>query len=380
MPRPATITLVNAHSALLTLAQGSGAAFFFVFLLRAGLSIPAALLVQCGILLGRLLVRPVLLPIAKLFGLKPMLIAGAVMLSAQYPILASVDGVGWPLLALGLATGLAEIVYWLTYNAYFAHAGDVDGRGGQIGTREALMTSVGVIAPLLGAWGFTHEGPRWTFWVIALVQACSALPLLGIPNVAIKPSAPGAYAAAREGFWLGAFKGWFDAGFAFLWQMALYRSLGDSLGAYGGAMALAGLAGAAGALWMGRRVDAGHGGRLAALAFGLAGIAVALRAASLGLPWLAVGAAAFSALVLPLMIPPFDAAVYGLAKASPCVFRFGLAAEAGWDIGCLAGCLASAALIASGAAPGAALLLGLPGLAFGAGLLKRHYAGEVVAA
>ena len=253
MPRPAAITLVNAHSMLMALAQGSGMVFFFVFLLRAGLSIPAALLVQCGILVGRLSLRPALLPIAKLFGLKPMLIAGALMLAAQYPILARVDGVGWPLVALGAATGLAEIVYWLTYNAYFAHAGDEGGRGGQIGMREALMASVGVVAPLLGAWGFTHQGPAWTFALIALAQAYSAIPLLGVPNVAIKQSAPGAYGAARKGFWLGAFKGWFDSGFAFLWQMALYRTLGDSLGAYGGTMALAGLAGAAGALWMGRR-------------------------------------------------------------------------------------------------------------------------------
>jgi len=76
-----------------------------------------------------------------------------------------------------------------------------------------------------------------------------------------------------------------------------------------------------------------------------------------------------------VMIPPFDTAVYGLAKASPCVFRFGLAAEAGWDLGCMAGCLTAAGMIAGGAPPGAALLLGIPGLAFGALLLRRHYTG-----
>jgi hypothetical protein len=52
-----------------------------VFLLQAGLSIPAALVAQAAIIAGRFLIRPAVPPIAKRFGIKPILLAGGVGLS-----------------------------------------------------------------------------------------------------------------------------------------------------------------------------------------------------------------------------------------------------------------------------------------------------------
>ena len=140
--------------------------------------------------------------------------------------------------------------------------------------------------------------------------------------------------------------GWFDACFILVWQIALFVSLGESIAAYGGAMALAGLAGAVAGLLLGRRIDAGHGRQAVAIAYGVAAVIVLLRAASLGSPWLAVGANALGGFFWPLLGPALGAAVYNLAKASPCPFRFHMATEGGWDIGCFAACLLA------GGAPG----------------------------
>lgn len=374
------INRVNLHSGIQALAQGAGGIFFLVILLRAGVPIPVALLAQAGILAGRFVLRPAILPLARRYGLKPLLIVGTVGLALQYPLLAEVSGVDRALLTLCIATSLGEVFYWVAYNAYFAALGDAEIRGHQIGAREALVSVVNIMAPALGALALVTVGPRWTFAAVGLVQAAAAIPLLGVPNVMVRPAAQGVFRRARFAVALNALDGWFDACFIFVWQIALFVALDESISAYGGAMAAAGVAGAVGGLFLGRHVDAGRGGRVALFAFAAAAIVVVLRAASLDSPWLAAGANALGALVMPLIIPPLASAAYNLAKASPCPLRFQIATEAGWDVGCGAACLGTAGLTAAGVPLSVPILLALPGIVATVALLWRHYSPAATAA
>ena len=369
------INRVNLHSGVQALAQGAGGIFFFVFLLRAGISIPLVLIAQAAILTGRFLIRPAILPLAWRLGLKPMVMAGTLVLAFQYPVLAEVDGVGAWLLALCVVAAVGEVLYWPSYNAYFATLGDAEHRGHQVGAREALTSLVSIVAPLLGAWALVTLGPRVMFAGAGLVQALAVVPLLGAPNVAVKAHAPGVFRAARLGVLLYATDGWFDAGFIIVWQIALFISLSESFSAYGGAMALAALAGAAFGLVLGRHIDAGHGRRAVAIAYSFAAAVVIVRAAGFGSPWLAVAANALGALVFPLMLPALGAATYNLAKASPCPLRFQIAQEAGWDVGCGAACLATAALVAAGVPLSVGILLALLAAAVAAVALWRYFGG-----
>jgi hypothetical protein len=367
------INRVNLHSGVQALALAAGSIFFLVYLVRAGVSIPAALVAQAAIVAVRFVLRPLLLPLAKRWGLKPLLIAGTLGLAVQYPVLAEVDGVGGMLVLLVIVTSLAELVYYVSYNATFAALGDAEHRGHQIGAREAIMTVAAIVAPLLGTWALVTLGPRWMFAGVALVQALAVLPLIGTPNVTVKQQAPGAYRAARVGAILIAADGWFDACFILVWQIALFVSLGESFAAYGGAMALAGLVGAVCGLLLGRHIDAGFGRRAVIIAYGLGAAIVLMRAGSLGSPLMAVAANAIGGLFWPLLSPTLGVVTYNLAKASPCPFRFNLALEGGWDVGCFAACLLSAALIAAGVSLAAPILLALPGVAVTAALLWRYY-------
>lgn len=367
------INRVNLQNGVQALAQGAGGLFLLVFLLRAGVPAPAALLVQALIVALRFAARPALLPLAVRVGLKPLLVAGAIGMAVQYPLLAEVHGVGPALAVFCVVSALGEVLFYVSRNAYFAAAGDVEHRGRQVAAGQALEASASVVAPLLGAWGLVAIGPRWTFGAVAVVQALSVLPLLGLPNIPVRRHAPGAWRAARPAALLIGADGWFDASFLFVWQIALFLSLGRSYSAYGGAMALAGLAGAAFGLLIGHHVDAGRGRRSVAIAYGVAGLVVLARAASLGSPWLAVLANAAGGLVMPLLAPPLSAATHNLARASPCPFRNKMASEGGWDAGCFAACLVAAGLAGLRAPPWLEVLLALPAIAAGGGLLWRHY-------
>ncbi|MDB5447653.1 MAG: hypothetical protein JWQ97_2970 [Phenylobacterium sp.] len=59
------INRVNLHSGVQALAQCAGGVFILVFLLKAGVPTPLVLAVMAGITLGRLALRPAVLPLAR---------------------------------------------------------------------------------------------------------------------------------------------------------------------------------------------------------------------------------------------------------------------------------------------------------------------------
>jgi MFS transporter, DHA1 family, inner membrane transport protein len=371
-----TINLLNLHYGIHSLALSGGGAFFAAFLLHADVPAPAVLASLAAILAGRFVIRPFVLVPARRWGLKPLVIAGTVMTGLQYPLLANVHGVGLELFVLCAISAVGDTVYWTSYHAYFASLGDAEHRGHQLGAREAIAALVGIVGPLATGWALTTLGPRIAFDATAVVLMLAALPIFGTRNVAVADEAPGAFRAAIPGILMFAADGWIAAGFYFVWQIALFLALGESFTAYGGAMALAALAGAASGLLLGRFIDAGHGGRAVWLAAGSLVVVIALRAASGGDPVLAVVANAAGALVPALYTPTMMTAVYNRAKGSPCALRFHIAAEGGWDAGAASGCMAAATLLWTGAPISFGILMSLLGTAAIFTLLRRYY-GEV---
>jgi len=377
--RNATINLLNLHYAIHSIAMTGGGAFFAAYLVKAGVPPAGVFLSFAGILLGRFLVRPLVVTLAVRFGLRALVVTGTLLSAIQYPLLAAVHGVGPALYALCAMASLGDTVYWPTYHAYFASLGDDDHRGHQLGAREAIAALVGVVSPLATGWMLVTVGPRFAFGTMAFVVAASALPLLWTPEIKIAKSAPGAFRAALPGvlFFLG--DGFVCAGYVFVWQVALFLSLGENIMAFGGALAIAALVGAVGGMFLGRHIDGGNGGRAAFIAFGTVALIVLLRAAATHNAALAVLANALGALGSCLYIPTLMTAVYTLAKRAPCTLRFHVATEGGWDAGGAAGLLAAALLTWLGLPLWTAILLSLLGVASGL-LLLRHYYRDHAAA
>jgi hypothetical protein len=371
--RNGTVNLLNLHYGVHSLVLSGAGAFFAVYLLKAGVPAPAVLASFAGILLGRFLIRPLILGLVLRIGLRATVAMGTILSAIQYPILAEVHGVDRMLLAVILAASVGDTLYWTTYHAYYAQLGDAEHRGHQLGAREALAATAAILGPLIFAWALTSLGPRSAFSGAAIVQVLAALPFLGTPDVPVKRDAPGAFGAALPGFLLFVADGWANAGAYFVWQVALFLLLGQSYAAFGGAMALAGLAGAIGGLLLGRHIDAGHGARAVMIAYGGFAALILFRAATTGNVALAVTANAAGALVSTFYVSTLMTAVYNLSKHSPCSLRFHIAAEGGWDLGGAGAALLAAGLSASGLPLAAGILPALAGTAVSVTLLLRYF-------
>ena len=263
-----------------------------------------------------------------------------------------------------------------TYHAYFAALGDDDLRGQQIGVREAIAAVVGIASPLLTGWMLVAFGPRVAFGATSGITALAALPLLWAPNVKVGRQMPGAFRAAVSGMLLFVADGWVGAGYVFVWQIALFVSLDESLLAYSGALAVAALVGAIGGLTLGRHIDAGRGKQAVWYAFGTFALIVALRAVATGNATVAVLANALGAFGECLYIPTLMTAVYTMAKHSPCALRFHVVTEGGWDVGGATGLLAAALATGLGGALWAGILQSLAGLAAITIMLRHYYANS----
>jgi hypothetical protein len=371
--RDRTVNLLNLHYGIHAIALSGGGAFFAVYLLRSGLTVPLVLASLALILAGRFVIRPLIVPIVARFGLRALVIAGTCLTALQYPLLAEVHGLGPALLTLCLVASLGDTLYWSSYHAYYAALGNHEHRGSELGAREALASLVGIVSPLLTGWALVAFGPRVAFGATGVVLLLAALPLLLTPDVTVARQAPGAFRAAIPGMKLFLADGWIAAGYLFVWQIALFLSLGQSYVAFGGALALAALVGAASGLLLGRLIDAGHGQQAVFYAVGVLVFTTVLRALAPGHALLAVIANAMGALVVCLHIPTIMTAVYNQAKRSPCTLRFHVATEGAWDVGAASGCLLAALLSALGAPISLALLSPLLGAAALFVLLRAYY-------
>jgi Major Facilitator Superfamily len=378
--RNSTINLLNLHYAIHSIAMTGAGAFIAAYLLKAGLSVPGVFATFGAILLGRFFIRPFIVRLAARYGMRLLIIAGTLLSSVQYPLLAMVHGPGAPLYALICVGAVADTFYWPSYHAYFANLGDDEHRGHQVSAREAIAALVGVVSPLATSALLVAFGPLVAFGATAFTVAASALPLLYTPEITVAKSVPDAFRAGLPGVLLFAGDGFTGGIYVFVWQVALFLSLDQSFMAYGGALAIAAIVGAAGGMFLGSHIDAGNGARAVYIACTTVALIILLRAAATFNPALAVFANAVSALGGCLYIPTLMTAVYTLAKAAPCPLRFYVATEAGWDLGGGAGLFVSAFLTWMGTPLWIVLLLGLLGMASQFVLLRMYYSRKLALA
>jgi hypothetical protein len=368
------INRFSLHFVIFAAAFQGGGAFYAIYLVKSGISIPLTLVALGSVQAVRFVIRPLVILFASRFGLRQTLIAGTVLTAAQYPVLAEIGGIGPVLYALVIVTAVSSVFYWSSYHATFAKLGDDEHRGAQVSAQNAGMALVGIVSPLLSGWLLATYGPRVAFNFSGLIVMLSVFPILWTPNTPIKRRIEGGFRAAFDDtLLLLSTNGFIAVGTDFLWPIALFLTLGGSYVNYGGTLAVAALAGAIGGMVLGRFIDMGHGARMVWIGVGVSSAMIAFRALAIGHPWLAVIAAAIAplggALYSPLQMTP----VYTRAKASPCVLRFHIVMEGGWDTGSIIGCLLAAGLIALGLPLGGAILLAVMGTPVCLIILRRYF-------
>lgn len=366
--------LVYVHAGLQAFAMYGGEAFAFVYLLTAGIPAPVVLLAIAAMFGSRMIFRQLVLPMVRRIGLRRALAVSVLAEAATYPILSQITGTG-PLLVVYLTLwAFSSSLYWTTYHTWVALMGDNHARGRQTSGVEVIGMIMGIAAPAATGLLLTTFSPLVAFGLVAVAMAVSALPVLAGPDLAIAPEAEMPAETRREARLILFADGLRTGSFHFTWLIALFLTLGSSFAAFGGAMALTGLAGALAAVVLGRAIDLGKGLGAARIAFAALTVAAVARMLGWPVPGLAVAANVAAALAWPLYATAFNARVYTLARQSPCSLRFHVVAEGGWDLGTCLSCLAAAALLQAGFGYHLPLAIGVLACGFGYWTIARTFA------
>ena len=253
------LRLFTAHFTLHQAASALAGAFIGAYLLRSGLTLPAALMVYAGLYAGRVGMRVAVLPLVRRLGYRGALAAGAALGVLQFPPLLLADNHLW--LAVWVATlSLAEATYWPVFHATAVVLGEEGKRGREIAGRQVIGLGVSVVGPLLGGWLLGTFGPAVDFGVAASLAVLSTVPLALLREVQAGP-VPTARESLRGADPIGtlafAADGWICAGLGIAWPMVLFQSLGAHYEALGAVAAASAVVGAAGGVLCGRCIDRG---------------------------------------------------------------------------------------------------------------------------
>jgi MFS transporter, DHA1 family, inner membrane transport protein len=365
--------LIYLHAALQAFASYGGEAFAFVFLLKAGIPAPVVLLAIGAMFGSRMLFRMLVLPLVRRVGLRRALVVAILAEAATYPVLSQVTGTGPLLLGYLTLWAFSSSLYWTTYHSYVALLGDNHLRGAQTSAVEMIGMIMGIAAPTVTAVLLTVFSPIVAFGVVGVAMAASTLPVLAGPDPAIAAVAE-VPRETRRAAWVILFADGLRTGaFHFTWLIALFITLESSFAAFGGAMALSGLAGAVAALFLGRAIDLGNGLGAVRIGFAALGLAAVARVVGYPVPVWALAANAAAALAWPLYATAFNARVYTLARQSPCPLRFHIVAEGGWDMGTCLACFVGAALLQAGFSYHLPLSIGVLGCGLGYWVVARGF-------
>jgi len=362
------------HATLHTLAWCLCGLFSGVFLLRAGLPLPAIFLVFAAILTLRLALRPLVLMLAPAIGLRRTLALGTLLYAFQFPMLAFVHGAGIALALFCVVTAIGQVCYWTTYHAYFSALGDTEMRGSQVGEREALGALAGILGPAAGGVMLAEFGPWPAFLAAFAIEIAAVVPLCFVSEPAIARKVPGSiYQAGQSGIWLFFSDGWIASSSITAWSIIMFRAAGARYDTFGGLLAAAALAGALSGMLLGRFIDRGHALRLTFANAAILAGSLIFKSICGGDPVPVIVVAIGTTMLGGLYVPTLMTAVYNEGKASPCPLRFQFAAEGGWDAGGTLACLVSAAFCAADLPLQWVILLALPMVAVQARLLMDSY-------
>lgn len=342
------INRIYFHSGLQGFAANCGGAFIYVYLLQAGISLPLVFVIIAAVVLSRLALRVFVVPVVKRIGLKQALFMGTMIDASSYLVLGQVKGLSTWLLAYVAVASLGTTFYWTCYHAVVARLGDDEHRGSQVSAREAVFAVTAIIGPLVGGAAFTLFGPFAAFALAAASYALAALPLLGLPQMDIPAEMEMTRDTKIFAFSLPFSDGLVAAAVNFGWKLVLFQALGSSFEAFGGALSVAGLVGAAMGLMFGRLIDLGHGARAIQMGLAAMGLSVLAEGLGFGASWSALAATMLAAISVPIYMSSTLSAYYNVGKASGCSLRFNAVGENGFDSGAGFGCLFAALITWAG--------------------------------
>lgn len=364
---------LNIHYGMREMGWQMCSMFTLAYLYKQGLSLPMTFVVYAAMLFMRTLTRPLSMYFCLKKGTHATMILGTVFFALRYPAMLPVDGLNWRLLPFVFLSGVADVLYWVSYHNYFASVGDNDSRGSSVGIRDAIATVVAVLGPLCGG-ALLAVDKFYAFAFPFVLTMLSVIPLMKTPALPL-PTKPTAHEKKlNDPFGFIVFIGdglFYQAGA--IWPLIVFMIVDKQYGNFGLILALAAVFRSVGSVLFGRLIDKGKGWQVACVGYGLHIVVLTVRGFFAFTVPAVIACDFFAAIAYCFSTTGLMTAVYNATKQAKHPLYFTYYTELGWDIGSISAMLICGGITAVGIDLRWGLTLSIAGAIVSLAALKGYY-------
>lgn len=370
------LNILNVHYCLRAFGWEMCSMFTLSYLYKQGLSLPLTFLTYAGMLAVRTLTRPAAMYLCLKKGIHFTLMIGTVVFAGRYLVMIPIDGLSLWLLPFMFVSGLADVLYWVSYHNYFASVGSAEDRGSSVGIREAISTIVAVIGPICGGL-LLNVNPVYAFLLPFVLTLTSVWPLALLPDIPLpgKATAEEKKHVGHFGFAVFVGDGWFYQANA-VWPLIVFMLLHENYGNFGFILGLAAVFRALGNLFFGSLIDRGKGRQICLIGYGMHIVVILVRGFFTYTVPMVIACDFFAAIAYCFSMTGLMTAIYNATKKSRHPLYFTYYTELGWDIGAISAMLICALITTAGLNLRWGLTVAVCGALLKIFVLDRYYRRE----
>lgn len=255
------INFLNIHSGLFEAAEQIKIYFGAIFFLKMGIPVYGVALLWALYFVSRIIWRLGTVHLLTRFGVKQMVIIGALLTASTYIFLSQIHTWSWAIPLYFITISFIDSFYWTGFHVLYSLSGDKEHRGKQVAIKQVLFLIADAGIPIVSGVIASFFGFFWVFILALVLAILSVFPLFFIEsqNFQSKHSITYIKEIPKWNIIFQFNSALYQYGYVFIWMILVYFLMGENTQNFGFVVGISVALQMCLQFFVGHMVDNGHG-------------------------------------------------------------------------------------------------------------------------